>query len=78
MIDLKEQKIFKKFIENSFKFNSFDSTPTIGWSQIFRKKIHSKFVPLDSKIYYSIDLKGEKMSEKFDKNQFEICSIRLE
>ena len=31
----KKEKIFEKFDENQFKFDSFDSTPTIGWSQIF-------------------------------------------
>ena len=34
-IDLKAQKIFEKLDENQFEFNSFDPTPTIGWSQIF-------------------------------------------
>ena len=30
--DSKEQKILEKFDENQFEFDSFDSTPTIGWS----------------------------------------------
>ena len=49
----------KKYSKNSMKINSkfvqFDSTPTIGWSQIFLM-----LDSFDSKIYDSIDWKGEK------------------
>ena len=53
----------KKYSKNSMKINSkfvlFDSTPTIGWFQIFSD---AGFVwnSFDSKIYDSIDSKGEK------------------
>ena len=35
-------------------------------------------IRFDSKIHNSNDLKGEKIFEKFDKNQFEICSITFD
>ena len=35
----------------------------------------SKFIQLDSKICDIIDLKEQKIFEKFDKNQFQIRSI---
>ena len=37
-----------------------------------------KFVRFDSKICDAIDSKGQKIFEKFDKNQFEICSILIQ
>ena len=45
--------------------------------KFFRCWIRSKFVWIDLKIHDSIDSKGEKQFEKFNKNQFEIRSIRL-
>ena len=62
-IDSKEQTIFEKYDEN--KFELFDSTPTIGWSQI---GICSKFVGFDSKICDFIDSKEQRILEKFDEN----------
>ena len=61
-IDSKRQKVFKTVDENKFEFNSFDSIPTTCWSQIVRNWIRSN--SFDSKIWNSIDSKGEK----FDKN----------
>ena len=64
----KEQKIFEKFDENQFEFDSFHSTPTIGVSQIFRNWIRSKFVRFDlKKIYNSNDSEGEKYSKNLIK-----------
>ena len=40
------------------KINSVDSTPTIGWTQIFKNWIRSKFVRFDFKIFSSIYSKG--------------------
>ena len=36
-----------QFDENPFKFDSFDSTPTIGWSQIFINWIQFENLQLD-------------------------------
>ena len=49
-INPKRQKIFEKFDENLFEFNSFDSTSTteIGWSKIIKNWICSKFVRFDN------------------------------
>ena len=41
-------------------------------------EIRSKFVRYDSKICDSIGSKGQKIFEKFDKNLFEIRSIRFD
>ena len=41
----------------------FDSTPTIGWSQIFRNWIRSKFFQFDLKIYNTNHSKGKKYSK---------------
>ena len=52
----------KQFSKKSMKINSklvrFDSTPTIGWTQIFKNWIRSKFVRFDFKIFSSIYSKG--------------------
>ena len=61
----------KKYSKNLMKINSkfvrFDSTPTIGWSQIFQMldlfEICSKFIRFDFEIYYSIDLKVKIIQE---------------
>ena len=49
-IDSQEQKIFEKFDENQFELYSFKSTPTIGWSQIFRNWTRSKFIRRNLKV----------------------------
>ena len=64
--------IFEKFDENWFKFDLFNSTQNIRWSQIFINWIRLKLVRFDLKIYNSNDLKGETIFEKFDKNHFKI------
>ena len=74
----KSKKYSKNLMKINSKFVRFDLTPTIGWCQIFRCRIRATFDRFDSKIYDSIDSKGEKKFEKFDKNQFEIRSIRFD
>ena len=51
-------------------------TATIQGRQLIKtlRYIHWKLVRFDSKIYISINSKGEKI---FDRNQFEIRSIRF-
>ena len=63
-IDQKSQKVFKKFNENWFEFDSFDYTPILGWILINRNWIRSKCTQFNSKIWNSIDSKGRKYYEK--------------
>ena len=60
------------------KFVRFDSTPTLAWSQNFQMLDSFEIRSIEFKNYDSIDSKGEKCFEKFDKNQFEIRSIRFD
>jgi len=59
LINPKRQKIFEKFDENDFEFNSFDSTPT---TEVGVKLSKIRFVrnSFDLIICNLIDSKGEK------------------
>ena len=69
----------KKYSKNSMKINSkfvrFDSNYGVKSNFSDAGFVRNSF---DSKIYDSIDSKGEKVIRKIRKIKFEICSIRFD